>query len=43
MTTIDATALLDAADATLVDWANTLLNTLDISSFSHHVAPTTGA
>ncbi|MDK8819039.1 hypothetical protein QP991_05815 [Corynebacterium amycolatum] len=34
MTTMDATALLNAADEELVNWANTLLNTLDLSGFT---------
>lgn len=34
MTMMDATALLNAADEELVNWANTLLNTLDLSGFT---------
>ena len=30
---MDATALLNAADDELTNWANTLLNTLDLSGF----------
>lgn len=34
MITLDATALLDAADEELINWANALLNTLDLSGFT---------
>lgn len=34
MTMMDATALLNAADQELINWANTLLNTLDLSGFT---------
>lgn len=34
MITLDATALLNAADEELINWANALLNTLDLSGFT---------
>ncbi len=34
MISMDATALLNAADEELINWANTLLNTLDLSGFT---------
>lgn len=34
MISMDATALLNAADQELINWANTLLNTLDLSGFT---------
>lgn len=34
MITMDATDLLNAADEELANWANTLLNTLDLSGFT---------
>ncbi|MFW2211588.1 hypothetical protein ACN4EI_10020 [Corynebacterium amycolatum] len=34
MTMMDATDLLNAADEELVNWANALLNTLDLSGFT---------
>ncbi|MFK3615311.1 hypothetical protein [Corynebacterium amycolatum] len=34
MISMDATALLAAADEELINWANTLLNTLDLSGFT---------